>query len=616
MKTFIICLLFLVPLAAFGNMYNAEVVSTSTSVTVKGNVLIKRVNRVIKINNSNGDQYTSVNLSYEKGETFSDLEAHIIDKNGRVVRKLKKRDINMEYGNGGEDELFEDTYDLSFQLNYDEYPYTLVYSYQLKTENPLFIAYWSPMYFSDIPTIEASLSIEIPQGYKMSYHAVGTDTLIKTSDEHSIKYTWRAHYTKILESETFAPDIDQIVPQVIAVPLHFYYDGTGSMKSWKAYGNWQDSVLRTLDKLPDPEQQKINSLLKGIKGKVNKIRVLYHYLQDETRYVNVVIKTGRMIPYPASYVAKYKYGDCKALSDYMVSMLKYAGIKAYCANIDAGDVIQKVDTAFPAPQFNHEIVYVPDSIKPIWLDCTSKYAFGWLGDFDQGRYAMVVEKNHSRLIRTPGLTPQQVEDFRKIDVSSNLFGAAFVKFDNTYRGNMYELVEAVENRSDPMYKQRMIRNYLVQNGMDLVSDSIHQINRDSTYVQFYYTGRSGQIYNQYGNNILVADIPFDVPDVESPDSRQLPIQINYPVYKVDSIRYEIPPGYKLSAQLKDTVLTTAFGKYSHRFYKKERSVFVTNRLLIYPGNYPLKVYGKFYRFLEAADKNEHAVVFAVTKGTP
>ena len=606
------------PAMAYAKNYDAELVSTKTAITVEGNTVIENVDHTIKINNRDGDDYTQIKISYDKGEDFSGLEAYILDKNGKVVKKLRKKDIVRMYGSG-EDALFQDTYVVSFQLTYDEYPYTLFYSYKLKSENPLGIANWMPLISDgEVPTLKATLQVTIPKNYKMAYRSNKTDTLIKTQVKNGTEYTWKAHYTKILgdETESFAPPLTPFVPYVVVVPLHFKYYGNGSMKSWKAYGNWQDSVLQTLNKLPPNEQFKIDRLLKGVKGKINKIKVLYHYLQDETRYVNVVIKTGRMIPYPASYVANNKYGDCKALANYMKSMLDYAGIKSYCANIYAGRNIQKVDTTFPSPQFNHEIVYIPDSAKPIWLDCTVKTAFGWVGPFIQGRYAMVVQKNDSRLIHTPSLSPKQVENFRKINVSYNLSGDAFLNFKNTYRGTMYQLVNALENSVDPMYKQRYIKKYLVDDGIELLSDSIHQINRDSADIQFYYSGRSGQVYNQYGNNVLVANIPFGVPDIENPKDRKLPLQINYPIYEVDSIQYEIPQGYKLDGIVKDTVLTTQFGKYSHQSYKRESTVYVTNRLLIYRGNYPLKVYSKFYNFLKAANKCENAMTFALKLDNP
>lgn len=603
----------MVPLVALAQKYDAEVVATNTSITVQGNTIIKEVEYSIKINNSNGNKYTMIDISYNKSDDFSNLQARIINKKGKVVRKLKKRDIYEEYGQGN-NALFKDTYYKSFQLNYDKYPYTLVYSYRIKSENPIMIAGWIPLQSRKIPTQEATLTIKFPADYKISFKHWNVDTLIKRTFDKENEYIWKAHYTKILEPETFAPPFIKQIPGVIIVPLHFNYGEPGSFKSWKDYGNWQYSVVRDLDDLPASEEQKIDSLLKGVKGKIDKIRILYHYLQDETSYVNVVIETGRLIPFPASYVADKKYGDCKALTNYMKAMLKYAGIKSCYTAIYGGRHNVKVDTNFVSPYpFNHVILYVPDSTKPLWLDCTSKSAFGWLGTFDQGRYALVVEKNNSQLIRTPALTPTQVENFRGIDVSCDLTGDALIEFKNTYRGYDYESINNFANRFNPMYKQRVIRENLVDNGIEMISDSIHQINRDSTCIQFFYTGSSGHIYSQYGDNALVENIPFDVPDVENPKDRKLPLQIYYPIYKVDSIRYEIPPGYELKAAIKDTVLKTRFGEYSHRLFKKGRYAFVTNRLLIKAGSYPLTDYSKFYRFLKEAKRSENSIAFELTK---
>ncbi len=613
MRKFILCLFLTLPVVAFAKKYNAEVVSTNTSITVQENTLIRKVNCAIKINNSDGDKYTRIVISYNKGDVFSHLEARIVDKNGKIVRKLKKKDVNEEYGQG-RNALFMDTYHKSFRLDYYEYPYTLVYSYQIQSENRIQIAGWNPLHSWKIPTKEATLTIKLPLDYKISFHDWKVDTLIKQTIGTEKEYSWKAHYTKILEPEAYAPPLITQIPKVIVVALHFNYGEPGSTKSWKDFGNWHYSVNQNLDILPAKQKQRIDSLLKGVKGKTDKIRILYHYLQDETQYVSVQIKTGRRIPFPASFVANNKYGDCKALANYMKAMLKYAGIKSYYTVIRGGNHIIKVDTNFVSTYpFNHAILYVPDSTRPLWLDCTSKLAFGYVGPFIQRRYAMVVQKNHTRLIRTPELTPNQVEDFSKIEVSCKVDGEAFLKFHNIYRGNKYKWINYLVNRSNPMFIHREIREHLVNYGINMISDSIHQINRDSTYIQLFYTGRSGRIYRQYGNHVLVTDIPFGVPDVENPRDREFPVQIDYPIYKVDSIRYEIPSGYKLVAAMKDTILKTQFGKYSHSFHKKGQSVFVTNELLINAGTYPLKVYGKFYQFLKDVGRKEHSMVFELAR---
>src|SRR5690606_13605749 len=138
----------------------------------------------------------------------------------------------------------------------------------------------------------------------------------------------------------YAPSPLEYLPAVMVVPKHFEYIKNGSFKDWVSFGNWQFDIMQGLNELPDKEKNKIQSILKDIDQDKEKIKALYHYLQDETRYINITIETGGLKPYPANYVAKNKYGDCKALTNYFKSILDYINIPSYYSIVYAGSPIR------------------------------------------------------------------------------------------------------------------------------------------------------------------------------------------------------------------------------------------------------------------------------------
>ncbi|MBL0131544.1 MAG: hypothetical protein IPP43_10800 [Chitinophagaceae bacterium] len=99
-----------------------------------------------------------------------------------------------------------------------------------------------------------------------------------------------------------------------------------------------------------------------------KIRILYNFLQSNTHYISIQLGIGGWRPFEASFVALKAYGDCKALSNYMFSLLKEAGIVSYYTLIKAGDGAADLVTDFRSRKFTHAIVCVPVEKDTIWLE--------------------------------------------------------------------------------------------------------------------------------------------------------------------------------------------------------------------------------------------------------
>lgn len=120
------------------------------------------------------------------------------------------------------------------------------------------------------------------------------------------------------------------------------------------------------------------------------------------RYVSIQLGIGGYKPFAASFVDDKKYGDCKALSNYMRSLLDVVGIKAYCALIRAGANEESADFSFPHNDFNHEILCIPFKNDTTWLECTSnKTPFGKLGPFTENRTALLITEDGGKLVNTP-----------------------------------------------------------------------------------------------------------------------------------------------------------------------------------------------------------------------
>jgi hypothetical protein len=211
------------------------------------------------------------------------------------------------------------------------------------------------------------------------------------------------------------------------------------MDSWDNYAKWIISLNTGRDVLPESTKKHIHELTANAKTTEEKVRLLYEYLQSKTRYVGIQLGIGGYQPFEASVVDQTGYGDCKALSNYMVSMLKEVGISANYTLIKGGAGESDIDVSFPSSQFNHVIVAVPGKADTLWLECTSQTnPFGYLGDFTGDRHALMITNDGGKIVKTPSYTATDNTQSRTAEVFVQPTGDAKAKIKTTYCGLQYE----------------------------------------------------------------------------------------------------------------------------------------------------------------------------------
>lgn len=598
-------------LATLAQVSDAELLLQETSVEIGNNRLTKNYYYEIRINNRAGEKYTKISIPYSKLIKAGNLEAFIKDSNGSIVKRLKKSEI-VEKSLIAEFSFYEDYFVKEFTLKHNSYPYSIVYSYQIQLQEFLYIDDWVPIIDEKVPTLNARLKVLAPLNYNMTY----VNRFVKEPEIDTVNgnvlYQWQASYTDLIKPEVWAPAINDLFPNVAITPEIFNFEEQGSLKDWISYGNWEYNLLKGLNEIPDAEKSKITSLIKDIHDEKEKIKTLFHYLQDETRYVNITIGTGGLKPYPAAYVAQNKYGDCKALTNYFKAVLEYVGIKSYYTNVHAGNPVKTINRNFPSQQFNHVILFVPLKEEDLWLDCTSDGPFDYLGTFTQNRDVLVIDHNKSYFDRTPALQPADVLEIRRIEIE---YGSreAKVNFRGTYKGNLFETLQQVDKDFSSAEKSRIVRNFLVEDGLQLNDYQITKRNRDSLNIELAYQAVSQQIYKHYGNDILAGNIAFPLLNPGKPKDRKLPVQIDYPVYKIDTLIYQIPTGYKFSQNFKNTEVSGKYGNYSFNVFEENGKLVVVKSLLVFAGNYPVSEYEDFYRFYDQITATENKTHFSFYK---
>lgn len=605
-KTLLFCLVSV--LMFTNNVYSqnndAEVVRYATLCEFGSGKLTEIDSITIRINNRFGDKYTEISIPYSKNERISDLTAWIENRDGSVVRTLKKSDV-MDKSAISDISLYEDNFYKYFELKHNVYPYQVVYTYKTTYRNFIAIANWTPVIHNEIPTLSAKLKIQLPKNFPYCKYGNNISEGYRIdSTEKSVTLQWKSSYLKPVKKEIFSQP-DQYKPYVIVAPLHFQYGVEGSMKDWESFGDWQYRLIKDLETLPDEEKSKISMLVNAVTDKKEIVKILYHYLQDHTRYINVSIGIGGLKPYPASYVAENKYGDCKALTNYMKAMLSYVGIESHYTTVYASEQPHAFIKNFAGPQFNHVVLAVPLEKDTIWLENTmNTNPFGYMGTFTQNREALWVSKDHSKLVRIPALTRKDNQVSYKLAFDLNINKSTTVALNISFKGRDFEMFNQFHSDFNDDEKNTIIRDYMPFDNYEDLNWELNKLHRDTTRIELKAKLNLNKFLMPLGSEYYFSIYPSRIPLFSQPASRTFPVVLPYPICNVDTLIYNLPVGYELKNKYEPVSITTPFGKYELVLKVIDGKIMIIKSFELFSGTYSLKQYPDFYSFIQSVKEIE------------
>ncbi len=578
----------------------AQVIDYSTNIKVEKGRKITERSFIIQINDKAGNWPSQVKIDHGPNDEFDLLEAFVTDRSGEVVRKLKKKDIvtksDLSYGT-----FYQDGLEESFDLYWHEYPYQVHYSYRLIVNEFVVLSVWYPTWFTHLTTLKSSLTVELPLEYEV---IIDADSLISFSDtttENAKIFSWKYDIYKLPKEEVYSPSFDELAPSVHIIPKTFQYGVSGSNASWEELGTWIRTLNEGSEELPLSEIFIIDRLTKELTDKREIVRVLYEYLQDKTTYINVAIDVGGLKTYPASYVCTNKYGDCKALSNYMKSMLSYVGIPSNYTIINGGANDAFINPELPSQQFNHVILSVPLEGDTIWLENTDQsLPYNYMGTFTQDRYALSIDADGGKLVRTPKLDVEDVLERTKIIFSQDSSKAFVMDSYQLLKGRAFETYRHFQlKRKSNDVKTRIAKDLNIK-GLELSEWDIQDSVRSNRHLNITAYGNCASPIRDVGKFKIINPLKIEMPDFEKPENRKLDVSINYPIHKVDTTYFPLANLESFEVQLPENIeLSSEYGIYKTSFAIEANQIIACETFILESGRYPIETYESFYEFITA-----------------
>lgn len=571
----------------------------------------------VTILNNSAEEHTKLRIYEDKFQSIKSFSAIVYDAQGNKIKALGKAE--WQESNMVKNAFVSDANYKELQISYIKYPFTIEFEYEIERNGFLDYPTWMPQTTEYLAVEKASYTINTPlelQFHHKKFHI--SDPKVKLEgNTKSIKWEINTLFAK--QMEIFSPQWHELVPVLYAVPDTFEMDGFGgTLRSWKDFGKWNYNLIKGRDNISEETKIKIKNIISILPSKKEKIKALYEYMQSKTRYVDIQLGIGGWQPALASEVEANGYGDCKALTNYMRSLLRFAGIESYYTLVRAGKNARPMWADFPSSSFNHVILCVPLTNDTLWLECTNQQQVpGYMGNFTDNRNVLIVTYGGGVLTKTPKYSEEENLAVHIENLTLNQNGDAFVEARVAYEG----LQQDIKERQDLMNISKSEQEEWFQKNIPFANINIESIDiqRDRTSIPSIKQNIVFSIPNfaaKSGKRLFLCPNIFTKRQaiVEENKKRISNIDLSDMAFtESEYVKIEYPPNFKLESAFQGTNIETPFGRYSASI-KEENGVLVYYRSLqMKAGVFGPARYESLIAFFKEIEKSDNLKIVLVQK---
>ncbi len=296
----------------------------------------------------------------------------------------------------------------------------LQYQEQIKDEHLLGVYYFN----GTVPTEKSVFSVSTLPTVKLNYQLFGCDSLnliYKTFPKNGeIVHEWTAKNVKKYKNEPQTavqsadePHLVLFIEGIQTSPTSFtpVLPDVAALYAW-----YQRLTKENMGQLTPTLQHLADSLTKTAPTTYEKANILYGWVQKNIRYLAFEDGLGGLVPRKPQTVFEKRYGDCKDMTNLLLTLARAVGVEAYPAWVGTRQ-LPYLYTELPVPLVDNHLVaafYIDHQIY--FADATEEYLpFGMPSAAIQGKQALIGK----------GTTDFSLETVPVINFATNLQRTAY-----------------------------------------------------------------------------------------------------------------------------------------------------------------------------------------------
>lgn len=550
---------------------------------------------VVRINNDKGAHMGLFMNGCSSNSDLSKFSGQVTGADGSVLKKIKKSDLtHSEYSQS----LADDSHFYYYDYKPSNYPVTLTYEWEnVFSKRLMSFPRMAPQTDYEVNVEKASYRLTATPENQVRWHAVNCNPDVKTTTVgNKTIYEVEMHDLPAIKKYSYALPIDQLVPMIYWEPESFKIEDTRcDLTSWQKLGEWTWTLCQGRNILPEVLKEKLHQLTDTCTSDRSKVEVVRRMMGETTRYVSIQLGIGGWQPMSASDVFQKGLGDCKALSNYLCSMLDEVGVKAVYTLISTSHESLLPDFA-SMNQLDHVVVMVPLQQDTMWIECTNpRVPTGYAPRMWAGHEALMVTEQGGEIIRVPVLPLDQHSEVAAYDIVIDADGDASVTCHSVSRGRCYESDAPLEWASEKDQKSSIAKSL----HLPRISISQLEVKSEGPKLTLDLEAQSESYARVSGQRMFIPVSPFQFESMRNAKEPAHVIDMKDAGYlHRDTVRFTLPEGWEVESLPKPKNDVTEYGTNQLTVTADGRMVTLVVACQINSGIYPQEKYNGWIAFLK------------------